>query len=684
MGVRLTSLQVGVVSGWESDAARVLLKTDTYTPTIGDLLYANDATKSGKQRIILMEVVGFEGGLPPYASVPRTQVQSQFYLTECEVTARARLFLEISGGSFSKASRPPALLSPVYLLRKGDALSEEIMKSITSYASQEGVAIAMLRSGVAHSEADAYEKHFENAFFRLNLKKLIPKHILISGQTGSGKTSSIMGLILKYAMESRDTIGWLIIDRHGEYAPREGYVPGKFIAYLVDALRNNPTLADRSRVLAVRLAYSTPNSAGGVSTLPPYFDLLETPIAGGSVTLADFAMIEGVNANQVTDLEEFITTIMPVLNRMKDPSYQPDKRKIVTSKVFKTDFQADFLLGENPETATANALALVPILVDNMIRYEGVGQTRDKKQGLHRVLVDRGIDARVSRFLRRLVLSKLGWRTKAHVLDNQVVYVLDDSRSVIKVSETLKNPHELVCFLKAFASVLGDVHSTEPANYPWAVLCREQDTLVVKKEPGEDVGRIIREAEDGRVIILDASGVDSSQGDLVAVTITRRLFEHRMELGVDESSRLPVIGIVSEEAPLYLSPEKVSSPFNPFARVAREGRKFGIGLLAITQLATLIEKQILANFNTLITLRTRSRSDLEFFRDIGIPIETLPFLGDREAFLYTPDLPIKEPIPVYLPGWFEYARMQASALNTSKKLSETIVKELADLLGEEQ
>lgn len=683
MGVRSMSLQVGVVSGWESDIVRVLLRTGSYVPSIGDLLYVNEATPSGRYRTVLMEVAGFEGGLPPYASVPQTQAQSQYYLTECDVIAKARLFLEISGGSFSKASRPPVILSQVFLLRKGDAFSEEIMKSITSYASQEGVAVAMLRSGVAHSEADAREKHFENAFFRLNLKKLIPKHVLVSGQTGSGKTSSVMGLILKYAMESREPLGWLIVDRHGEYTPREGYVPGKFIAHLVNELRNNPALAEKSRVLTVRLAYTPTQSTGGVSTLPPYFDLVETPVAGSSVTLADFAMIEGVRTEQVTELEEFITTIMPALAGMREPLQHSERKKLVPEKVLKVDFQTDFVLGETPETATANALALVPLLVDNVIRHEGVGLARDKKLGLHRVLVDRGIDAQTSRLLRRLVLSKLGWRTRVHMVENSVIYVIDDSRSVIKVTETFKNPQELVCFLKSFISTFTSIHQVSLANYPWLALCREQDILVVKKEPGEDIGRIVEKTEDGWTVILDTSGVDSLQGDLVAVTVVRRLFEHRMELGVDESSRRPVVGIVSEEAPLYLSPEKVSSPFNPFARIAREGRKFGVGLLAITQLATLIERQILANFNTLIALRTRSRSDLEFFRDIGLPVETLPFLGDREAFLYTPDLPIKEPIPVYLPGWYEYARWFESSSRTPGRVEENVAEKLANILGEE-
>ncbi|MFA6089582.1 MAG: ATP-binding protein, partial [Candidatus Woesearchaeota archaeon] len=41
---------------------------------------------------------------------------------------------------------------------------------------------------------------------------------------------------------------------------------------------------------------------------------------------------------------------------------------------------------------------------------------------------------------------------------------------------------------------------------------------------------------------------------------------------------------------------------NIFGTIAREGRKFGIGLIAITQLPSLIPREILANMNTKIIL----------------------------------------------------------------------------------
>jgi DNA helicase HerA-like ATPase len=64
----------------------------------------------------------------------------------------------------------------------------------------------------------------------------------------------------------------------------------------------------------------------------------------------------------------------------------------------------------------------------------------------------------------------------------------------------------------------------------------------------------------------------------------------------------PVISIVIEEAPRVLGKDVLEKGSNIFSTIAREGRKFGVGLVAITQLPSLIPRQILANMNTKIIL----------------------------------------------------------------------------------
>jgi len=48
---------------------------------------------------------------------------------------------------------------------------------------------------------------------------------------------------------------------------------------------------------------------------------------------------------------------------------------------------------------------------------------------------------------------------------------------------------------------------------------------------------------------------------------------------------------------------------NVFHRIAREGRKFRVGLIAITQLSSMIPREILANMNTKIILGNEMKSE---------------------------------------------------------------------------
>ncbi|MDK2908428.1 MAG: hypothetical protein PWQ87_886, partial [Candidatus Woesearchaeota archaeon] len=71
----------------------------------------------------------------------------------------------------------------------------------------------------------------------------------------------------------------------------------------------------------------------------------------------------------------------------------------------------------------------------------------------------------------------------------------------------------------------------------------------------------------------------------------------------------PVITIVLEEAPRVIGKEALEAGPNVFSRIAREGRKFKVGLYAITQMPSLIPLSILANMNTKIIMGIEIRSE---------------------------------------------------------------------------
>ncbi len=117
------------------------------------------------------------------------------------------------------------------------------------------------------------------------------------------------------------------------------------------------------------------------------------------------------------------------------------------------------------------------------------------------------------------------------------------------------------------------------------------------------IGDICRHLEEGRIVIVDTSNFSGSVELLIGSLIANEIFNkyrHYKMLGT--LSNKPVISIVLEEAPRVLGKDILESGPNIFSTIAREGRKFKVGLTAITQLPSLIPREILANMNTKIIL----------------------------------------------------------------------------------
>jgi uncharacterized protein len=114
---------------------------------------------------------------------------------------------------------------------------------------------------------------------------------------------------------------------------------------------------------------------------------------------------------------------------------------------------------------------------------------------------------------------------------------------------------------------------------------------------------ICDEIQQSKTVIIDTSNFAGSTeiliGSLVATEILGKYKSYKTQGILDEK---PVISIILEEAPRVLGKEVLEKGSNIFATIAREGRKFKVGLTAITQLPSLIPRQILANMNTKIIL----------------------------------------------------------------------------------
>ncbi len=121
---------------------------------------------------------------------------------------------------------------------------------------------------------------------------------------------------------------------------------------------------------------------------------------------------------------------------------------------------------------------------------------------------------------------------------------------------------------------------------------------------------IVEHLQNGRKVIVDTSRLSDSAELLIGSIVAGEVFRNYQ--GFKAAGRLramPVISFVIEEAPRVLGGG--SEEPNIFGTIAREGRKFRIGLVAITQLCSLIPREIMANLNTKVILGNEMAAERE-------------------------------------------------------------------------
>lgn len=170
----------------------------------------------------------------------------------------------------------------------------------------------------------------------------------------------------------------------------------------------------------------------------------------------------------------------------------------------------------------------------------------------------------------------------------------------------------------------------------------------------QTVDMICRFLEEGKKVIVDTSLLDSTTEILTAGIIAEAIFSryrrYKEEGSLDSKA---VVGIVMEEAPRVLSGDRS----NVFGTIAREGRKFSIGLIAITQLVSLIPHEVLANMNTKIILGVEMRGEREKIvsscaQDLSKESKMISSLDKGEAIISS--IFTKFPVPVYVERYEDY------------------------------
>ncbi len=178
----------------------------------------------------------------------------------------------------------------------------------------------------------------------------------------------------------------------------------------------------------------------------------------------------------------------------------------------------------------------------------------------------------------------------------------------------------------------------------------------ISTDPAVSVGRaIVDDLRQGKVVLVDVSGLGSTEEVLVASYLTRRVLEEWQATFLEDPQkhqRLPVLAVALEEAQRVLSAAK-DRDSNIFPRVAREGRKFGVGLLAVTQQPKLLDDELLSQFNTYFILGLADEKDRNMLKasakqDISAQSAEIQTLMPGECLIVNLSAPFAVPAQVHL------------------------------------
>ena len=158
---------------------------------------------------------------------------------------------------------------------------------------------------------------------------------------------------------------------------------------------------------------------------------------------------------------------------------------------------------------------------------------------------------------------------------------------------------------------------------------------------GEQVLRLLDSSEDRPGIkVVDFSEVPSDVLPVVAGVFARLLYD--AQFWIDKGHRTPIC-LVCDEAHLYL-PVKAEAEaverraLETFERIAKEGRKYGVALVVVSQRPSDVSRTILSQCNNFLVLRLTNDQDQSVVRrlmpdSMSSFTDMLPLLETGEALL---------------------------------------------------
>jgi hypothetical protein len=485
--------------------------------------------------------------------------------------------------------------------------------------------IGSLRYGTNPDDTEAYAIGTDaEVEVQFNVTNLLRKRTGIFGKSGYGKSNTVKAVIGMLAKE-RPNCGQLILDTNGEYA-RDNNQNDGLMDIFHEAGHKRKVILYTNRTIGSKFI----SKYGEDAIRPLRFDV--------------FANIrpafELVEANLEADKEPMYLTpwISAVLNEDDPNKYFSDHRN--PGLIFGIFYQALMLAGLKPVNPTHALSSEVKIKREYLNQLAKAAKLIDETDPNSKKTFDELDQASQATILQPKKIYKNNQHYCSKHITTMAEYAswyettMKDDSSLKGFVEILKNPRRFYA--------LNSFHAKPTEQNQYA---RSLGDL------------IFNDLKDNKIVILDLSSVNLKISKSLSKHIVGHLLNKASWMFGDDSQRTIFNKfdalVYIEEAQNYLGRDEVSSGGNIYERLAKEGRKFHLGLVYVTQQPSAIDMTITSQTENIIAMHLSNEADtliLNKIKDKFDPL-TCRFLKDEAqkglAYIYSePHQPFVLPVQI--------------------------------------
>jgi Predicted ATPase len=463
--------------------------------------------------------------------------------------------------------------------------------------------------------------------------KLFGRHVAVLGNTGSGKSCSVAGLI-RWSLEAvKDGIApdkkpnarFIILDPNGEYTKTFDGISGKTRLFKV-ALGEGETGYEQLKVPAWMwnsYEWSSITQASGKT---------QRPLLRQALRAMRNQMFSVTDSTEV-EVKIFLGTLLTSIKIEKSngsPWGSFPKPKNFTEKIEKWQKSIENLLGRLANSSERIKLEELNTLLERLLNdRSGKYPTYEFDISEVNLIQEKIFDA----------FEGFGGCEQDLLVKSEDVPVPFKSDVFVNYLHALGKESEssqyLDYLLMRLRTILSDTRMSSIIGTKTGISLTDW----LEKYVGKN------KAENGEIAVVDLSLVPPDIIHIVVAVMARIIFEAIQRYKRKTSKLLPTV-LVMEEAHNFISRYNTDNEeFSPsrlcsqsFEKIAKEGRKFGLGLLLSSQRPSELSPTVLSQCNTFLLHRLVNDRDQELVKrfvpdNLGSILNELPVLPTKKAIL---------------------------------------------------